>query len=105
MDKQVKIKWLEALRSKNYKQGVGGLRCKDQFCCLGVLYDTLGYKWKKIEMGSYAVKTTYGLESRYLETELREELGISDSEECVLVAMNDKKISFDGIADHIEDNL
>lgn len=29
--------WVAALRSGKYKQGVGGLRRDDRFCCLGVL--------------------------------------------------------------------
>ncbi|MFD1083872.1 hypothetical protein [Micromonospora andamanensis] len=31
--------WLDALRSGDYRQGTGLLRCKDQFCCLGVSCD------------------------------------------------------------------
>lgn len=34
-----KKKWIEALRSAEYKQGLGQLRQDDKFCCLGVLYD------------------------------------------------------------------
>lgn len=38
MNKKIKAKWLEALRSGDYKQGKGQLRNeKNNFCCLGVL--------------------------------------------------------------------
>lgn len=40
MNEEVKAKWLEALRSGEYKQGTGTLRDgEDNFCCLGVLCD------------------------------------------------------------------
>lgn len=39
MDSLIKSRWIEALRSGEYKQGRGGLRNDDFFCCLGVLCD------------------------------------------------------------------
>jgi len=39
MKSQVKEKWIAALRSGEYDQGVGGLRTLTRFCCLGVLCD------------------------------------------------------------------
>lgn len=43
MNKTLKNKWLKALRSGEYAQGVGRLRTnKDEFCCLGVLCDISG---------------------------------------------------------------
>ena len=40
MNNEVKIKWLEALRSGDYDQGQGGLKSGDnKFCCLGILCD------------------------------------------------------------------
>ncbi len=39
MNQEIKQKWVEALRSGEYKQGKGQLRDKDSFCCLGVLCD------------------------------------------------------------------
>lgn len=32
-------KWVKALRSGKYKQGIGALRLADKFCCLGVACD------------------------------------------------------------------
>ena len=38
MNQEIKTKWLEALRSGEYKQGKGILKDdKDNYCCLGVL--------------------------------------------------------------------
>lgn len=40
MNQEYKTKWINALRSGEYKQGKGALRnTHDKFCCLGVLYD------------------------------------------------------------------
>ena len=40
MNSEVKAKWLEALRSGEYKQARYMLKsCNDAFCCLGVLCD------------------------------------------------------------------
>lgn len=41
-----KKRWLKALRSGEYKQGVGYLKNGDEFCCLGVLCDLAGVRWK-----------------------------------------------------------
>ncbi len=37
MNKEIAKKWVAALRSGAYEQGVGRLRRNDKFCCLGVL--------------------------------------------------------------------
>lgn len=39
MKADVKERWVAALRSGKYKQGVGFLTAEDSFCCLGVLCD------------------------------------------------------------------
>ena len=37
MDTKVKTLWLGALRSGDYEQGQGVLRCGEAYCCLGLL--------------------------------------------------------------------
>ena len=39
MNKEIKARWVEALRSGNYEQGLHNLRRGSEFCCLGVLCD------------------------------------------------------------------
>ena len=39
MVKEVKEKWINALRSGEYEQGKGKLRKDNNYCCLGVLCD------------------------------------------------------------------
>jgi hypothetical protein len=41
MNKEIKARWVEALRSGNYEQGRYNLRQNNQFCCLGVLCDVV----------------------------------------------------------------
>lgn len=42
VNKEIKAKWIEALRSGKYIQAKGQLHDGDGFCCLGVLCDVLG---------------------------------------------------------------
>jgi predicted nucleotidyltransferase len=41
MDPVIKEKWINALRSGEYKQGKGCLYNGESFCCLGVLFDIM----------------------------------------------------------------
>lgn len=42
MDAQLKAKWVEALRSGEYRQGTMYLRREGKHCCLGVLCELAG---------------------------------------------------------------
>ena len=39
MNKKIRTRWTAALRSSDFKQGIGQLRTGDNYCCLGVLCD------------------------------------------------------------------
>lgn len=52
MDAKIKADWLAALRSGEYKQGIGRLRQDGKFCCLGVLCDLYNKKLMKEELGN-----------------------------------------------------
>lgn len=41
MNREIKKRWIDALRSGEYKQGHYRLRLDNQFCCLGVLCDLM----------------------------------------------------------------
>lgn len=54
LDKELRDRWIEALKSGKYQQGKGKLRYRkedsDQFCCLGVLCDVVDPEgWKGTE--------------------------------------------------------
>ena len=41
MRKDLKKKWIEALRSGRFKQGKNALKTNDKHCCLGVLCEVV----------------------------------------------------------------
>lgn len=116
-DPELKVKWLEALRSDKYQQGKSYLRTvDDKFCCLGVLCDVVDPKgWNKVPGGSWE----YADRSGFLPTEVAIKTGLksvptgdayfteADTDSCQfkLSAMNDHGSSFAEIADWIEKTL
>lgn len=109
MDKALKAKWLEALRSGRYKQGKSRLRNnKDEFCCLGVLCDISGQgQWKLADD-----KTTYYYckekKNGYhcLPPFMEEFSGIGAGTLEDLMGLNDiDELSFPEIAEWIEESI
>lgn len=117
---ELKAKWLEALRSGQYKQGTGGhLRTStDEFCCLGVYAKACDLKME-IELGCwvyYYISPNATSSSSWLvgHPELQPEVTevlkqrftfIATDVERYLASMNDSGIPFSTIADWIEKHL
>jgi hypothetical protein len=105
MDKQLKQKWIKALRSGEYVQGTGKLvrdaGSYDRFCCLGVLVDVLGGEWTDERFDNYELN---GL-SYDQESFIDGGYGIGKTDQKNLATMNDLGQSFIQIADWIEKNL
>ena len=76
MKAQLKKKWMAALRSGKYQQGKGHLKKDGKFCCLGVLRDIVNPNDRRGQDGSLNAKQ-------------REEYGLNEELEEVLVSMND----------------
>jgi hypothetical protein len=103
LDPQVKTKWLEALRSGKYQQGVGyvvsiGDEVKvgkeNQYCCIGVGAQALAPQTDPRDIREFG---THGAAQR---------LGLDTTTERILIAKNDlDEWSFRKIADWIEENL
>jgi hypothetical protein len=99
----IKKRWVEALRSGNYKQTTGALRKDDGFCCLGVLCDIVDPKGWSFDFRAHrglnfipdiTVLKLVGIEAREAD-EIR-----------ILTNMNDTGgNTFSDIADWIEENL
>lgn len=97
MNKELLTRWVEALRSGEYKQGTGLLCDRDiessdvKYCCLGVL--------QHIEP---SIKV-HGLHPEELLDNISffEHTGI-DSDQRNLAEMNDNGVEFPEIADYIE---
>ena len=121
MNKEIKEKWVAALRSGEYEQGKGMLKTEDgKYCCLGVLCDLYSKEKEsneKFELSEdvYSFIGTSGV----LPREVREWAGIDTPNPIVasgdryesLATFNDgikgsiDSISFKEIADLIEAQL
>lgn len=100
-------KWVEALRSGEYKQGRGQLcDMKGRFCCLGVACDLSGVgSWvaePDNDRRDYCTASGVPVET-FMPQEVMAWLGIAEEAEHRLVRANDNQAqSFSEIADLIE---
>lgn len=101
MDKEIKDKWIRSLRSGKYKQGrICLYRPKlKTYCCLGVLLKEIIYI-EKDTYPSICSKVDYDAVSKILnEDSNKKDISIQ------LIHKNDSDVSFNDIADWIENNL
>ena len=115
MNSEVKEKWLNALRSEEYKQTQRNLKTDEGYCCLGVLCDLyakeMNVPWEKDyshsyyymhdeeEVLPYRVQQWAELENSC--PEVIDEYHIS----CSLVTLNDNGMDFNSISIFIERSL
>lgn len=93
--KRARARWVAALRSGKYKQGMGKLyiHAENSYCCLGVACKVARVPSDKI-LGGFLL--SYFLPISY-------RLGLTVTQEKDLVDLNDRyKKSFEEIADYIE---
>lgn len=112
MKKELKKKWVEALRSGKFKQTKKFLctRKEDtqEYCCLGVLCEVMGIPKKKSYDNVYSYEFIGGTYStRGLSQTMRHtEFGRNGQRvHYALIAMNDSGKTFSEIADWIEKNV
>lgn len=121
MNPALKTKWLKALRSGKYAQGLGALKKElgdgaFNYCCLGVLGDVMeteglcrSRKNAKDEDHSYQLVGTKHPDSWHdcmPSQEMEDAAGLSLDVAGQLAEMNDsKRMSFAQIADWVEENL
>jgi len=108
MNKEIKDKWVKALRSGEYKQGRVYLQRDNRFCCLGVLCKVLDVPNIVSDYGNNTMTFDFGKEysSISLPFEFSKYIGLSTIEESNLIHMNDRlRKDFSQIADYIEENL
>jgi len=111
LDRDVKRKWLAALRSGEFEKGQHCLYDGDSYCCLGVLCKVIGAEERhtdgdeRVEFGSND-NDKEGFNWGYLSQGLLDEVGITDDDQRVLSTMNDRQNkSFKTIARVIERNI
>lgn len=97
MDAMIKKTWVTALRSGAWPQGRGTLYNQDNrsYCCLGVLYEAI--------TGVTPIKCS---DEQYSEVaNLLGDINNRDISYQVMDMNDDKKMSFNAIADWVETNL
>lgn len=109
MKKDIAEKWVAALRSGDYKQGILNLRNhKDEFCCLGVLCEIMGVE-KEFSGNRYLYDGCGAgiMSSVRILTGIKSDLGYlytpKYSSDSCLASMNDQGKTFSEIADIIEE--
>lgn len=118
MNQEIKKQWVKALRSGKYQQGKNHLRVGNEFCCLGVLCDiapkSVREPWKPRIDNTYEVKvySMHGISS-CIPDPIKTWANLTDGSIYVpyngttiaLSYLNDNGISFNEIADLIEEHL
>ena len=114
MNKRFAEKWAKALESGKYKQTRGRLYNGEGYCCLGVVCDLLGAKFKKNDSELWVVGRTQ--EYAVLPPSIKKKLNMktangvikgfenSDGDEESLVSFNDHGKTFPQIAKIIREN-
>lgn len=109
MNPEIKVKWLEALRSGKYKQTKYVLKNNIGHCCLGVLCDIIdpnGWDKKLFDNEAYGFTHKGNWNTRILPQTIMEETNLDKLDKLdTLVAMNDFGNSFNEIANFIEKEL
>jgi hypothetical protein len=123
MRADIKQAWIMALRSGEYKQGIGALRTQNRYCCLGVLCDVVRKEFlPSLEMQSSDGGQTWSFGSNddkcfaELPNAVVNVAGLNDMPNPMVITaddnnrrrlayLNDDGMSFSDIADLIEANL
>lgn len=114
LNPELKVKWLEALRSGDYPQDIGELRSKDGWCCLGVLAYVAGVDECRLRNQDTLSASNVKRDDLLGPWDKPEysPINFSSSKPETLIttqrklaAMNDEGKSFGDIADWIEANL
>ena len=113
MKKELKEKWVAALRSGNYQQGRYALkRTNNTYCCLGVLCEVGGETFEfqppseLIDYPTACQLKRFPYQTAYLPSQLYTEFGLDKQITRELIALNDDKgLTFSEIADYIEANI
>jgi|SRR5688572_664775 len=116
MNQQIKLKWLNALRSGEYAQTSHHLKTQNGYCCLGVLCDLhareTGNEWTKGYASEYQEtieRFNYLGHTGMLPREVRYWAEFENPDDYALdvkvdeaMEMNDEGVNFSEIADFIE---
>lgn len=110
MNADIKQRWVEALRSGQYKQGSGCLKVNNSYCCLGVLcelhrQDFPGEKWQRENKNSSRFGYISGYKVCAPPWEVSTWAGLDPSAYGLLADANDSGADFPTIASLINEML
>lgn len=110
MNADIKQRWVEALRSGQYKQGSGCLKVNDSYCCLGVLcelhrQDFPGKGWQLASTRSLLFSYISEYDFHEPPAEVSAWTGLDPSVYDLLADANDSGADFPTIASLIEEML
>lgn len=108
MNPEIKAKWLEKLKSNEYKKGKWRLRnAANQYCCLGVLIDVMDPdKWVATPGCNWAYsKEDHSNEGYELPLELCLKASLPVNNMGELAHLNDNNETFAEVVKYIEDKL
>lgn len=105
MQPELKKKWVEALRSGEYRQGRDRLydATTGSHCCLGVLAEVCEFPRDDAKHNGYYSFGGFVLVSSL--GPINSVVGLNNLETSKLIDMNDSGRSFNSIADWIEENV
>ncbi len=107
MNKEVMLKWIEALKSEDYRQCKQYLHRGDEFCATGVLCDLhsnqFNNPWIKEEEYDISYFSYFDRECT-IALEVKEWIGC-EFHLSVIMNMNDRGMSFQDIATFLEEKL
>jgi hypothetical protein len=108
MNQEIKVKWLDALRSDEFKQGTGALKNDDAYCCLGVLCELHRREFDGVWVSGFSLPRYLDC-STYLPSVVQEWAGIRSwspvAGDKSLAEVNDTGKTFQEIAELIEEHL
>ena len=108
MNKVIKGKWLKALRSGDYTQGIGHLKDgrkggrNTTYCCLGVLMDIQGHS---LDKKSSSRRLDDGEYDEYPSDVVLKEVGLRKRTADALAVINDDSYDFKHTTSYISKNL
>ena len=115
MKKDMKKKWIKALRSGQYDQTTGSLVDPEgkSFCCLGVLCNIQpGVVWgsRSASIEEFDDPIAFDGNKKIgefgcLTKTFKKKIGLKEETENKLISMNDEGASFDAIANYIQENI
>lgn len=120
---EVKVAWLEALRSGEYQKTTGRLARKYGedtvgYCCLGVLTDLASKEgvcppFTEVELGLLGIlherQDSFGqynsASTTYLPPQVEDWSGVDEGVQAVLANINDTNLTFEEVIEYIDTNL